>query len=373
MRSFHGQFRRVGLACVALGAIAVSQAAFATGTASGTTISNSATVNYSVGSVAQTPINSAAATFVVDNRVNLAITRFGTATTTVAPGQLAQTVVFRVDNLGNTSQGYNFTVVDNASGDTMDMNGEIVRVSSQACTAGSTTPPAAGYQAASDTLAWINSLAQDQCRWVYIVADTPGSATNGLTANMTITATTATANVSGAPTNLTTPPPNTADDKDLVQIVFADPGNNALETATGTYVVSSATLAIVKTSSVVSDLVNGTSFPKAIPGATIEYSIRVTNSGGADATGVSVQDNLTLTGLNFVANAYNAGASNVRITVGGGAATFCNAEAGGTDTNGDGCVRTAGGVLTVGGAALSTVATGGASTEALVSFQMTIP
>ena len=370
MKSIHGQFRRVGLACVALGAIAVSQSAFATGTASGTTISNTATVNYSVASVAQTAINSAAATFVVDNRVNLAITRFGTATTTVAPGQLAQTVVFRVDNLGNTSQGYNFTVADN-TGDTMDMNGEIVRVSSQPCTAGSTTPPAAGYQSASDTLAWVNSLAQDQCRWVYIVADTPGGATNGLTANMTITAITAAANVSGAPTNLTTPPPNTADDKDVVQIVFADPGNNALETATGTYVVSSATLAIVKTSRVVSDLVNGTNFPKAIPGATIEYSIRVTNSGGANATGVSVQDNLTLTGLNFVTNAYNAGASNVSISI--GAPTFCNAEAGGTDSNGDGCVRTAGGVLTVGGAALSTIATGGAATEALVSFQMTIP
>lgn len=372
MKSFPGQIKRAGLACVALGAIVTSQTAFATGTPSATTISNSATVNYSVASVAQTPITSAAATFVVDNRVNLAITRFGSATTTVAPGQLAQTVVFRVDNLGNTTQGYNFTVADN-TGDGFDMNGEIVRVSSQSCTAGSTTPPAAGYQAASDTLPYINSLAQDQCRWVYIVADTPVGQTDGQIANMTLTAITAVANASGAPANQSPTPANTLDDKDVVQVVFADTGNNGFEAAIGTYVVSAATLAVVKTSRVVSDLVNGTSFPKAIPGATLEYSIRLTNTGGANATGVAVLDDLSLTGLNFLATAYNSGASNVSITVGGGPATFCNAEAGGTDSNGDGCVRTAGGVLTVGGAALSTVATGGAATEVVVSFQMTIP
>src|SRR3569832_825727 len=112
MKPYPGQFKRVGHACVALGAIAASPAAFATGTTSATTITNRATGNYSVASVPQTAITSAAATFVVDNKVNLAITRFGTATTSVAPGQLAQTVVFRVDNLGNTSQGYNFTVVN---------------------------------------------------------------------------------------------------------------------------------------------------------------------------------------------------------------------------------------------------------------------
>ena len=374
MKSFPGRFKRAGLACVALGAIATSPAAFATGTPSATTITNSATVNYSVASVPQTAITSAAATFVVDNKVNLAITRFGTATTPVAPGQLAQTVVFRVDNLGNTSQGYNFTVVNDTSGDTMNMSGEIVRVSSQPCTAGSTTPPAAGYSAATDTLPYINSLAQDQCRWVYIVADAQTGITNGQIANMTITAITAVANVTGAPTNQAATPAGTADDKDVVQVVFADTvGKDGREIATGTYVVSTATLAVVKASRVVSDPINLTSFPKAIPGATIEYSITLTNSGGANATGVVVQDDLTPTGLNFVGNAYNAGASNVSISVGGGPATFCNAESGGTDSNGDGCVRTAGNQLRVGGAALSTVAFGGVPTQVVVSFQMTIP
>jgi uncharacterized repeat protein (TIGR01451 family) len=369
MKSFHGQFRRVGLACVALGAIAVSQTSLAAGTASDTTISNTATVSYSVSSVSQTPITSAAATFKVDNKVNLAITRFGTATTPVAPGQLAQTVVFRVDNLGNTAQGYNFTVADNASGDTMDMAGEVVRVSAAACTAGSTTPPA--YAAGTDTLPYVNTLAPDNCRWVFIVADTLSSATNGLIANMTITATTAIANVSGVPSVQPQTGVGVADDKDTVQVVFADAGNNGLETATGTYVVSSATLAIVKSSSVISDPFSS-SFPKAIPGATIEYAITLTNTGGAAATGVQVSDNLTTSTINFLDNTYNSGNSNVSITVGGGAATFCNAESGGVDTNGDGCVRN-GGTLNVGGTALSTVNTGGASTQVVVRFRMAIP
>lgn len=369
MKSFPRQFKRVGLACVALGSIAVSQTALATGTPSTTTISNSATVNYTVASVAQTPVTSAAATFVVDNRVNLAITRFGPATTPVAAGQTAQTVAFRLDNLGNSDQGYNFGVVDNASGDTMDMNGEIVRVSATACTNGSTTPPV--YNATNDTLPYVNTMAQDTCRWVFIVADTPTGVANGLLANMTITATTAIANVSGVPSVQLQVGFGSADDKDTVQVVFADTGNNGLEADTGTYVVSTATLAVVKSSSVISDLINGTSFPKAIPGATMEYAITLTNTGGANAGISSITDTYPPS-LNFVTNGYNSGASNVSITVGGGPATFCNAETG-SDTNLDGCFRTAGGILTVGSPAVTAVNTGGAATQVVVRFRMTIP
>jgi hypothetical protein len=56
--------------------------------------------------------------------------------------------------------------------------------------------------------------------------------------------------------------------------------------------------------------------------------------------------------------------------VGSGAPTFCVAEAG-SDTNSDGCFRTAGGVLTVGSPAVSTVATGAAN-AVTVRFRVTI-
>jgi hypothetical protein len=77
-----------------------------------------------------------------------------------------------------------------------------------------------------------------------------------------------------------------------------------------------------------------------------------------------------LNGVAYATGVYNAGASDVRITV-GAATTYCVAEVG-TDTNGDGCFRTAGGVFTVGAPALTQVATGGAATQVVVSFRMTI-
>ena len=62
---FIKQIRRVGLAVVAVGSIGFAGQAFAQNTPSGDTITNTATVNYTVNSVTQTPI-SANAAFTVD-------------------------------------------------------------------------------------------------------------------------------------------------------------------------------------------------------------------------------------------------------------------------------------------------------------------
>src|SRR5215510_13382283 len=107
-------FKRVGLACVALGAIAVSQQALAVGTAANTSIDNRATVNFQVGGVAQTPIessptgnstagvgNGANTSFLVDNRVDLTVTEVGGAATTVGAGATNVVTTFRVTNTGN--------------------------------------------------------------------------------------------------------------------------------------------------------------------------------------------------------------------------------------------------------------------------------
>ena len=50
---------------------------------------------------------------------------------------------------------------------------------------------------------------------------------------------------------------------------------------------------MLKSSTIISDPLNGTTNPKFIPGAVIEYCIAVTNaSGGADAASVAVSDPL---------------------------------------------------------------------------------
>ena len=70
-----------------------------------------------------------------------------------------------------------------------------------------------------------------------------------------------------------------------------------------------ANISVVKSSSVVSDPVNGTTNPKRIPGAVVEYSILVTNTSGAQATNLVVTDDLSgeSANLSFVADAYAAG------------------------------------------------------------------
>ncbi|HXS88009.1 MAG TPA: hypothetical protein VN705_01595, partial [Steroidobacteraceae bacterium] len=65
--------KNAALALLALSSVGVLQGAYANGTASGTTISNQATVDYSVGGVAQTQITSAAASFVVDTKIDFTV------------------------------------------------------------------------------------------------------------------------------------------------------------------------------------------------------------------------------------------------------------------------------------------------------------
>ena len=67
-------------------------------------------------------------------------------------------------------------------------------------------------------------------------------------------------------------------------------------------------LLIAKTSSIVSDPLNGATNPKAIPGATVRYCLLVTNSGSATATGILVSDPLPAT-TSFIAGSLRSGTS----------------------------------------------------------------
>ncbi|VAW89418.1 hypothetical protein MNBD_GAMMA17-1303, partial [hydrothermal vent metagenome] len=59
------------------------------------------------------------------------------------------------------------------------------------------------------------------------------------------------------------------------------------------YTIVTAALTISKASSVVSDPVNGTTDPKRIPGAIIQYEITISNgAGAATATSIAITDSL---------------------------------------------------------------------------------
>jgi len=56
------------------------------------------------------------------------------------------------------------------------------------------------------------------------------------------------------------------------------------------FVVSASDLSIVKTVAILSDPINSTTNPKAIPGAVVEYTLTITNAGLIAATGVNLTD-----------------------------------------------------------------------------------
>jgi uncharacterized repeat protein (TIGR01451 family) len=353
---FIKQMRRVGLAVVALGTIGLSGTAFAQNTASGTSIVNTATVNYTVSSIAQTPIN-ASATFVVDTVINLNVT--GGTTVNVTPGQANAVTVFTVTNTSNITS--NFTLLPtNQAGDQFDMNqppatgnpGYLVFVDSNAN---------GTYEAGVDTATSITGLARNASATVFILGDVPATAANTNTAfaRLTANAIDPGTSVAWVATGV-----GSVDNAATVQIVVRN--NTAF--AQDTYVVSSAALAVSKTSTVISDPFNLVSVnAKSIPGAVVEYAIAVSNTGAQPATLNSVSDPVPAT-TTFLPLQYSAGSRDVSIQVGAGAPTFCIAEAGGVDSNSDGCVRT-GTTLTVGAPAITTVA---AASSVTVRFRVTI-
>jgi uncharacterized repeat protein (TIGR01451 family) len=336
MTSILKRLKAVAGIAALLSLLAGVQVAHATGTTAGTTVSNTATVNYNVNGVAQAPITSAPTNFVVDNRIDLTVTEVSADATTVVPGQTNAVLTYLVSNTGNAPQGFElsannevgtslFTRTDNADFTPLnvfvDGNGN------------------GNYDLGTDTATNIDTLGNDTSVRVFVVANVPAGATNAQVVNVRLQARAALPGTSGG----TLAAETTGADTAVIDIVFGDAGRDGLQTAVDQYFVQSAALNISKTSTVISDPFNLAVNPKAIPGATVEYVVTIANTGAAAAGGISVSDTLNAN-LAFVQGAY-AGATDVQIQVGAAPATFCVAELG-ADTNSDGCSRT-GQTLTV--------------------------
>lgn len=371
---------RLAQASALLAGLVAFGSAHATGTAAGTTVNNRATVNYSVGGTAQTPIessptgnsnagvgNGANTAFLVDRRVLFTVAEVSGNATTVSPGQNDRVTTFTVTNNTNAAEGFALSA-SNLSGtvlfgqtDNFDMTALRVFVDNPG--AGGT---AGVYDAAFDTPININTLAIDATVTVFIVANTPLGTPNNSYANVRLRAQAAVAGSNGA----TLETPSAVDNPAAVDVLFGDNGVDGIETADDQYAVQSAALTIQKASSIISDPFNGAGANRlAVPGAEMEYVVTITNSGAVPATSVQIQDTLDST-LTFATGRFNAGASDVQIVVAGGPPTYCVAELG-ADTNGDGCSR-AGQTLTINPTAGITVANGGAAQAAVIRFRVTI-
>ena len=91
-------------------------------------------------------------------------------------------------------------------------------------------------------------------------------------------------------------------------IAPANPGQQGMALHDIIFCRPTANLVITKASSVISDPTNGTTDPKAIPGATMRYCILVTNNGSGTATGITVTDPLPAS-TTFIAGSMRSGTS----------------------------------------------------------------
>jgi uncharacterized repeat protein (TIGR01451 family) len=361
-----------------LAAMSAASNALAVGTPSGTSVSNLATVDYDVGGVAQLAIESSPTgnsspgagagqptAFVVDNMVDLTVAEVGGAATPVNPGQGNAVTTFTVTNTGNTAQDYalvaaNLTSADPAVHGNVDTDddGNNLRVFVDGNSNGT-------FEPANDTATFIGSLAADASVTVFVLVDVPIGTVDSDVINVSLTAVTHDAGSGAASLTAETSGPDTA----AVDIVFGDAGNDGEEADNDGYVVSGADLTISKTATILNDPFNGTTNPKAIPGAVIEYTITVNNTGSTVADNVRITDIISAD-LTLLLGQYNGGASDVRIESGAGPSlAYCTADA--SDGDGDGC-GLVGGTLDVDPVAGITVGTTGADNPVRIVFQATV-
>jgi uncharacterized repeat protein (TIGR01451 family) len=280
-----------GLAAVALAASPASAA----GTASGTTVTNNVSLDYQVGGVAQTQVT-ASDSFTVDRKVNLTVAEVGSTTTSVSPGQLAAVTAFTVTNSSNATLDLALAATQlsggsAAHGGTDNFDASNVRVYVDTNTNGA-------YDSGTDTLvSYLDQVAADASKTVFVVVDIPLSRNTGDVAGVRLTAVAAEATAAGSLGAVVTQTSgaNTAG----VDTVFADTnvdGNVARDGAhfdEDDYTILAAALTASKTSRVISDPFNGSTDPKMIPGAVVEYCVSVANAAGsATATNVSISDTL---------------------------------------------------------------------------------
>jgi hypothetical protein len=286
-------------------AIVGASSAHAAGTAPGTDILNTVNVNFQVGGVSQTAVQSSN-TFDVDRKVIFTLTEATpTGATSVTPGQTNAVTTFTLSNTSNDTLDFTLAMAqlgngtgntEHALNDAFDINAPTTAGTGSPTYFVDTDPDGAGpltrdgiYTPGVDTDTVVNNLAADGSIRIFIVGSIPLTATDGQAAGVTLTGTALNSDGS-AIVAATDSDVNTAG----IETIFADTGRNGIESDGDDYEVNAAALTVKKYSRVISDGVSVTN-PKAIPGAIVEYCIAVSNAAGAaTANGVGVSDNLGL-------------------------------------------------------------------------------
>jgi uncharacterized repeat protein (TIGR01451 family) len=281
--------------CVALSALGAT-GALAAGTTAGNTISNTATVNYTIGGTAQAPVSNTPTVFTVDRKVVFRVDETAPiATTQVAPGQAVAVTTFTVSNTSNATMDFGLSIpaqqVGGAGAHSNTDNFDVTTPALFADTNGNGV-----YDAGTDlAITYLDEVLADTSRTVFIVAGIPSGRATGDVAAVSLLAQ---ARDGGVATTQGAVAANTGGANTAgVDTVLADTAYDALNTASdglGTakddYTVSAANVTVAKTVKIISDPINTPANAKMIPGAVIEYCVIVSNTGAATAQPTTITD-----------------------------------------------------------------------------------
>lgn len=266
------QLVRIAPLIVASATIAFAEPAQAVGTAAGTTISNTATATYTDagGNPASVPSNRV--DIRVDEILDVTVVSSDPGDVATLPGTTNQVLTFTVTNTGNGSETFRLSPVNAIGGDAFDPTTTSLVIDSNGNGV---------YDAGIDTIYNAGSndpvLAPDTSVRVFVLSTMPAAATNGQRGQTDLTATA----ITGSGT------PGTA---------FAGLGQGGGDAVVGTttalgrddgfYIVNAATVAFVKSATVL-DPFGGS---KPVPGAIITYTLVATVSGSGSLANLAAGD-----------------------------------------------------------------------------------
>ena len=309
--------------------LAFASPASATGTAAGSQINNTATATYSLPGGGSGSVSSNMVSLTVDELLDVSVAWSDGGDVAVSPGATGRVLTYSVTNNGNGSEAFTLSARNALSGDDFDPSAFAIYLDSNGD--GNYDPGIdLAYVAGSNNPV----LAADGSVSVFVVSSIAAGEVDGSRAGLELIAAADTG--TGAPGT-----------------TFAGQGTgggNAVVGATGAdglddgyYVVSAATVALVK-SAIVTDIYGGAN---AVPGSTISYTLVATVSGSGSLANLAIGDAIPS------GSVYKPGS----ITLGGAALTdLADADAG--EISGTGVV-----------VRLGTVLAGQART---VTFQVTI-
>ena len=288
--------------CAGAAALALPQAAQASGTRAGTVINNTAQATYDDGTGSSVTVDSNTHSMTVAELINTTVVWSDSADVATTPGATTQLLKFQLTNTGNGVETFSLSTNASIGGDNYDPTVNLIVIDDGDGI----------YEPSQDTVytgsAQNPTLNPDQNITIFVVSTTPAGVTDGNRGGVKLLAASTTG--TGAPGT-----------------TFAGAGEGGGDAILGTsggdddddgfYLVSSATVALLKSATVLDPF--GGSEP--VPGATITYSILATITGSGSLPNLVINDSVP-TGTTYVPGSIRLGGTTLTDATGDDAGRF---------------------------------------------------